>query len=169
MILSDEVGQILSPTIKIILFVVISLLAFKLFQKYLTRRTQIALILCLMLICFDLAVLFSAFNNLLNWQNFFQPNSFFGMNLAFFVSAWAFTAYDWVIIEVFFGKNGWTPRNRVMFIINASIMIFFSGLAGLLYTSDKTFDSFYLEYTIYSLIGWAFVSIGAYFTYKSYV
>jgi hypothetical protein len=50
MLLSDEVGRIVSPTIKLILLVFMGIVAIKLFQKYKARKTVLAL--ALMAMCF---------------------------------------------------------------------------------------------------------------------
>jgi hypothetical protein len=227
MILSDEVGRIVSPTIKIILLGMMIFIDIKLYLKFTQRKSVLALMLLGMITSYALATLFSSFDVLLGWQNMLGENTFLGMGLAFLMSGIAITFYAWMLIEVFYGKANWNTKMKViygflafgligfttislilriqkngaafyftavfflvtlyvigMLVKNAFMMagrvheeIYKKRFYNMAWSAFSLFfmmvffiiDSLYVEFTIYSLIGWTCVAISLYFTYKSYI
>jgi hypothetical protein len=128
MLLSDAVGRVVSPTIKIILLIFVILIDIALISKYYHRKAKLALVLIFMITCFAFAILFSAFDVLLNWQNLLGQNTFLGMGLAFLMSGLGIVFYLYQIVEVFYSKDHWDSKYKIIFSL---ISIGLVGLTGI--------------------------------------
>ena len=155
MTLSDSVGRVVSPAIKLILLVFEVWITVRLLQKYRQRKNSIALGLLLMFTCFTLATLFSSFDVLFNWQNWLGDNTFLGMGLAFLMSGLAVTFYLYVIIEVFYGKSGWEPKHKLFFLM-LSVGLIGSTTIALILRLSRSSAAFYFT-ALYMVLALAMV------------
>lgn len=225
-LLSDEVGRVASPLIKMVVVVVLAGITGLMIRKARARRNALTTQMAVTFAVYSIAPLFSAFDVLLGWQHVPQQDGFLGMGLAFLLSGLGNVLYFRVVLEIFQGgldRSG----NRVAFWIVTAGELASTGLALVfrvtgnalapvlivvhmlfsLYVYGSVFaharktrtrvdrekfqalfryiewsaasliammalfavDSFYTEFTVYSLAGWGVLLLGAYFMYWGYV
>jgi hypothetical protein len=226
MILSDEVGRVASPIVKIVTMIILLIIASKFFQKYLERKAPLSRNLSIMSIFYLLGPLFSSFDILLDWQNKFGENTFLGMSMAFLMSALGNIIYYWINMDLYYnGKyTEENPKWRFYFILIGELVATLIALVLRLMNSGLAFiftvihmllsmvvynyviqnanklisrveekfvyrfknikisaywmvcligffaiDSFYVEFTVYSFIGWGSLIGCLIFLYKGYL
>ena len=117
MLLSDELGRTLSPIIKMIIFLYDAYVVAKLWKKNKTKHSRLARMFLLFSSSIMFAILFSAFDVILDWQNILGDDTFLGMGLAFIFTSIANIFFLWIIMEVFLVRASWAKNQKLVFIL----------------------------------------------------
>jgi hypothetical protein len=227
MLLSDELGRVLSPVVKLIIICLLSVILISMINKYLKRKTSVALTMTCMFFFYILSVLFSMFDVVLDWQNVVGPNTFLGMGLAFFMSGIGNALFFWFTVDIFYNRkfDENNPFYRFLIIVIGEPIITFIALLLRITGSSLAFifivihmllslfiyfliarhsfelakkvsepayierfkcigksavwligmmmlfavDSFYTEFTLYSIMGWLCLAVAIYYMFKGYL
>jgi len=116
--ISDEIGVIVSPILKLLVLAVMVVFEILLFRKYRTKKTIFVSLLIVAFFFYMISPLFASMDQILDWRNFPATNTWFGSGLAFLMSAFGNVAFYSFILEVFYtdALSAKTRRSRVMII-----------------------------------------------------
>ncbi|MBD3352917.1 MAG: hypothetical protein GF364_15655 [Candidatus Lokiarchaeota archaeon] len=133
--LSDEVGYILSPIVKMIVIVALGTIVIAMIGKYKQKRKVITRNLMIMFVLYLLATLFSSFDILLGWEYLFSPGTektYIGMGLAFFFNGLGNIIYYWFTLEIYYEKSIEKEQRNKQVLIIAILEIGSTGTAMIL-------------------------------------
>lgn len=92
------------------------ILLIMLFQRYLKKKSKIALAFIFVFLSMILSFVFSSFDNLLNWDNLLGPETWIGFGISQILIGVANVVYYWLFIEIFKVKEKWTRNQKLKFL-----------------------------------------------------
>jgi hypothetical protein len=118
--LPTNIGNILSPTIKIAVSICMLLVTLSMFMKFFQKKNILTRNMTLMLFLYALAPLVTSFDILLGWRDLFSENSYVGIGVGIFLNALGNTLWLWFNQEIFLSD---LPKNKK----NLRLIIFLGG------------------------------------------
>jgi len=96
-----EIGKIVSPIVKIIVSLFLFFITLNMLIRHNQKRNILTKNMTIMLICYTLAPLVTAFDILLNWQNILNENSYLGIGIGLILNGIGNSFWLWFNLEVF--------------------------------------------------------------------